>query len=287
MYQALRRTILLLAVIFSGIVSAQNRGETVWIPMQDKGFFGSKEIKLEATLYKPTTGEGPFPVVIFNHGSTGPGAIPATQTENPSGFGRYLNEKSIALLIPMRRGRGKSEGSYTERYDCSLYQSRNGIAYASEALDATIVFMRSQPWADMDKVVLAGQSRGGILSVIYAAEKPGIAKGVINFVGGWMDDRCNQYAGTDINVTLFREAGAKSKVPNLFLYSRGDSYYSDSSVQEYQVEFKKAGGDVESKLFTVDAGVNGHLLFYRFFRLWTPDTDAFLQRVGLWNGQGK
>ena len=286
MYRALRLTIFTLTVFCTGVVSAQSRGDTVWIPMKDKGFFGSKDIRLEATLYKPT-GEGPFPVVVFNHGSTGPGSIPATQTENPWGFGLYLNKKGIALLIPMRRGRGRSEGNYTEPYDCSLNQSRYGIAYASAALDATFDFLRSQPWADMDKVVLAGQSRGGILSVIYAAENPALAKGVINFSGGWMGDGCNERAGTDINATLFREAGAKSKVPNIFLYSRGDSFYTDASIEKYSVEFKMSCGDIESRIFTVDAGVNGHLLFYRYFKLWGGDTDAFLQRVGLWNGVNK
>ena len=64
-----------------------------------------------ATLYKPQ-GDGPFAVIIFNHGSTGPGVIPADRTENPSGYGAYLLKKDIALLIPMRRGRGKSEGTY-------------------------------------------------------------------------------------------------------------------------------------------------------------------------------
>jgi dienelactone hydrolase len=278
---ALRLTAVLFALGCWGSVCAQNKGETVWIPMQEKGTSTPKEIKLEATLYKPT-GDGPFPVVVFSHGSTGPGAIPATQTENPIGFGWYLNQKGIALLIPMRRGRGKSEGNYTEPYECSLQQSRYGIAYASESLDATFNFMRSQPWADMSKVVLAGQSRGGMLSVVYAAQKPSIVTGVINFVGGWMGDGCTKRAGIDINTTLFREAGAKSRAPNLFLYALGDSYYFDASLEKYPAEFNAAGGDVESKLFTVDPGANGHTLFYRFFKLWIPDVDAFLQRVGVW-----
>jgi predicted acyl esterase len=123
---------------------AQERGQTVWIPMQDKGLFGSREIKLETTVYKPE-GAGPFPVVIFNHGSTGMGALPATRTENPSGFGRNLLKKGIALIVPMRRGRGQSEGAYQEPYECSLHQVRNGIRYAMESLDAVYAYLKQQP----------------------------------------------------------------------------------------------------------------------------------------------
>src|SRR5437773_10589552 len=94
---------LLIGFFFHSEAQGQQGGETVWIPMQDKGFFSTREIKLEATLYKPQ-GDGPFAVVIFNHGSTGPRVIPVDRPENPSGYGAYLLKKSIALLIPMRRG---------------------------------------------------------------------------------------------------------------------------------------------------------------------------------------
>lgn len=279
----LRIVLLSFALLCSGIAVARDQGETVWIPMLDKGIFGNKEIRLEATLYRPD-GDGPFPVVVFNHGSTGPGKIPATQTRNPAGFGSYLEQRGIALLVPMRRGRGKSEGSYSEPYECSLHQSKSGIEYASEALDAVFVYLRAQKWADADKVALAGESRGGILSVIYAADRPRVARGVINFVGGWMGDRCNQQAGTDINATLFQEAGAQSKIPNLFLYANNDSVYSSTSIEKYPEAFRVGGGDVEFKLYTVDPGANGHLLFPRFWKVWTSDFDGFLKRIGVWDG---
>jgi dienelactone hydrolase len=276
--------ILLIAVaLCESQVMAQDRGQTVWVPMNEDSQSGAKEIKLEATLYKPA-GEGPFPVVIFNHGSTGPGAIPATQTENPWGFGTYLNQRGIALFIPMRRGRGRSEGVYAETYGCDLSSSKAGITYATAALDATFEFLRSQSWADMQRVVLAGQSRGGILATIYAAEKPGVATGVINFVGGWVGDGCTARTGIDVNSILLSEAGSKSKIPNLFLYARGDSYYSEISIEKYLKNFQQSGGEVTFRLYSVTANANGHVLFYRFFTLWIPETDMFFRRIGVWNG---
>ena len=272
---------LLIGLLFHPEAQGQNRGETVWIPMQDKGLFGTREIKLEATLYKPQ-GAGPFAVVIFNHGSTGSGAIPADRTENPSGYGAYLLKKGIALLIPMRRGRGKSEGTYHELYDCSLHQSRWGIDYAIESLDAVYSYLGRQPWADMNRILLSGTSRGGILSVVYAAERRGSAIGVLNFVGGWTPESCNFRAGTDINAVIFKEAGTKSKVPNLFLYAANDSYYGVSSIEKYPEVFREGGGSVEYKLYTLPEGVDGHSLFYRHWTSWVPDVDTFLAKLGVW-----
>ncbi len=261
---------------------AQDRGRTIWIPMQEKGLFGPSAIKLEATLYKPT-GDGPFPLVIFNHGSTGTGVIPLDKTDNPWGFGANLVKKGMALLIPMRRGRGKSEGHYREPYECTLHQSHLGIRYASESLDAVYDFLKTQPWVDTEKIILSGNSRGGILSVVYAAERSGAAIGVVNFVGGWMSDDCSSQAGVDINATLFAEAGKKAKVPHLFLYATRDSYYSISSVNNYADTFRQAGGIVDLKLYDMDVGASGHSLFYQHWRKWNRDLDAFLIKLHVWN----
>jgi dienelactone hydrolase len=261
--------------------AAQNRGQTVWIAMQDQGLSSSREINLEATLYRPQ-GNGPFPVVIFNHGSTGPGMIPLDLTENPWGFGAYLLKKDIALLIPMRRGRGKSEGAYREPYQCSLDQSRLGIRYAMESLDAVYNFLRKQPWTDLNKIVLSGVSRGGILSTIYAAERPGSAIGVLNFSGGWMSERCNFFAGMDINTELFKEAGSKSKVPNLFLYAANDSFYSVPVIKRYPDTVRAGGGEVEFKLYNLGDGVDGHRLFSMHGTEWIPEVDTFLTKLGVW-----
>jgi dienelactone hydrolase len=244
---------------------AQNRGETVWIPMQQGAANGPASIKLEGTLYKPE-GEGPFPLVIFNHGSTGKGRLPATRTENPSDLGQYLLQRNIALLIPMRRGRGKSEGEYVESYECSLEESRRGVRYAAESLDAVYAFLKSQQWVDPQRIVLAGQSRGGMLAVTYAAEKRGSAIGTVNFVGGWQSDWCVGQNGFDVNAVFFAEAGKTTSAPALFLYATRDPFYTRTHIESYADAFRKAGGKVEFKLYETDANSDGHTLFHVHWR---------------------
>lgn len=275
---------LILGVLFlcliPAVANARFKEETVWIPMVDEGVFWDSDIVLEATLYKPK-GEGPFPVVIFNHGSTGPGAIPEDLTINPWGFGEYLNNKDIALLIPMRRGRGKSGGSYSERYECSDISVKKGIEYASKSLDATFNYLNNQNWVNKEKIIISGHSRGGILSTIYVSENPKAAIGVINFSGGWTGDNCVLNDGNPANVELFETAGQKTKVPNLFIYGSNDNYYTDVSIERYAKVFKDSGGIVDFQFYPINKGSNGHAVFYEFGYLWGYTVDAFLEQQGM------
>lgn len=244
--------------------------------MPDQGAFGPRQIRLEASLYRPA-GAGPHPVVVFNHGASG-GAVPEVYTETAQVLAGFLNARGVALLAPMRRGRGHSQGVNREEPSaCTVEAARNGIVYAAGAVDATFDYLRTQPWADMNKVVLAGHSRGGILGLVYAAQRPGLTRGVINFSGGWKNDTCGE---ADINLPLFDAAGKKSQVPALFLYARGDGFYADASMQKYAQVFNAAGGRADFKLYEMK-DANGHLLFKRGLPLWERDLGKFLAEIGV------
>jgi hypothetical protein len=118
---------------------------------------GAQTWHLEATLYRPKP-TGRFPVAVFNHGSTGPGQIPVTLTLKFPIVARYFVEQGFAVLVPLRRGRGQSEGSYQESYQCG--REASGIAAAVEDLDGVFQFLREQPWADVKRIAIGGASRG-------------------------------------------------------------------------------------------------------------------------------
>lgn len=66
-----------------------------------------------------------------------------------------------------------------------------GLDYAIQSLDATYSYLLNQSWVDKNKLLLTGNSRGGILSLVYASNHPEAFAGVINFSGGWVGDVCN------------------------------------------------------------------------------------------------
>ena len=181
----------------------------------------------------------------------------------------------------MRRGRGQSGGEYRESYECALEESRRGLRYALESLDAVYAFLGTPRWVDPQRIVLAGQSRGGMLSVAYAAGNRGSAIGAINFVGGWLSDWCVGENGFDVNAVFFAEAGKTATVPALFLYATRDGFYERTRTESYADAFRKAGGTVDFMLYEMDPSSDGHMLFYSQWRRWEPDFDRFLKAIGM------
>src|SRR4029450_11007413 len=75
-------------------------GTTIRSPMAEPGP-GGGPVTLEATFYRPGT-EGPYPVVLFNHGSAGGGAVSPRMTLRSSRPARFFVERGFAVLAPMR-----------------------------------------------------------------------------------------------------------------------------------------------------------------------------------------
>src|SRR5688572_26032578 len=90
--------------------------------------------------------------------------------------------------------------------------------------------------------LIGGQSREGILPVVYAAERPAAAiRGVINFAGGWTGERCDR-SGNSFNASTFAEAGRRARLPMLWLYAQEDRSYEAAAIRRYHDAFAQAGG---------------------------------------------
>jgi len=240
-------------------------------------------VVLEAVVYKPA-GDGPFPTLVFNHGSTGAGNDPAiiAMTQVEPDIGRWFTERGWMVVFPQRRGRGKSGGLYAEglENDGSGYSIRPeislpGVDRALADIDAVVAWLGEQGDADMARLLIGGQSRGGILAVTYAGTRPKVFMGAINFVGGWMADRLP--ATREINLTIFTR-GAQTKVATLWLYADQDPFYSLEHSRSNFDAFIAAGGDGEFHTLPVQAGQNGHNAISDA-SLWSNFVDAFVRRT--------
>jgi dienelactone hydrolase len=252
------------------------QAETIAIPLTTRDAAGVPHtIQLEATLYRPAR-VGRLPLVIFKHGSTGPGVIPPSLTLRYEAQAHYFLQRGYAVLSPMRKGRGRSEGTYAEPYQCNTTAVATGVASAMEDVDGVLEFMLHQSYVDTDQLLLAGISRGGYWSVVYAGNGKyrGRLKGVINFVGGWMGDGC----GTDLNSPGYTDAAPHISFPTLWLYATGDAYYSPQAIQGYVRAYTAAGGRAQVTLYDTVPG-NGHRL-PMFVSLWKPAVDQYLAAIG-------
>ena len=197
----------------------------------------------------------------------------------PSRQAPFFVERGVVVLAPMRQGRGASDGTSAE-YEGTCAPDVLGpeLARAIEDVDAAMAYLRGQSWADPERVLVAGQSRGGILSMVYAAERPGKVRGVINFAGGWTSQRCDE-SGPGFNRETFASAGGRTRIPMLWLYAEEDRYYSAAWIRRYHQAFVQAGGVATFRLFPA-FGADGHRLVDRV-DLWKVAVDDFLRRLNL------
>jgi len=207
-----------------------------------------KPVRLEVVIDKPP-GDGPFPLLVVNHGSTGRGNNPAlfTETLSNAALAEMFVKKGYMVAFPQRRGRGRSEGLYDEGfnvdrnqgYACDPKLSLPGADRALTDIAAAVEVLRQRPDVAQQPILMAGISRGGILSIAYAGMHPREVAGVINFVGGWMGEGCPN--ASEINGTLFKLGGAFPH-PTLWLYGNHDSYYSLDHSRANFAAFQAAGG---------------------------------------------
>lgn len=231
--------------------------------------------ELQTTLFRPN-GPGPFPLLIINHGKEA--GEPRKQPRERFIFmATAFVKRGYAVLVPMRRGFAGSTGSYAD-HGCNM--TANGHAQASDVQD-TIAFARKQRWADPERIVVAGQSYGGLATIALGTrEAPGV-RGLINFAGGLRDDgeHCDWRGQL---VQAFANYGAASKIPSLWMYGVNDSLFGPELVARMHAAFERAGGSarlVEFGPFKRDA--HGLIASRDGPRIWWRDTERFLEQIGM------
>lgn len=245
---------------------------------------GDRQQTLEMAVYRPS-GKGPFPTLVFNHGSTGSGNQPEwfKLTWTSPEFAEYFTSHGWQVLFPQRRGRGQSDGLYDEGfsadrskgYSCEPERTIAGFERAVADLDEVMTHVLARPDVKLKQILIGGVSRGGILSVAYAGRRSELFVGVLNFVGGWIGDVCRQ--APVVNPALMRR-GASFKHPTLWLYGDRDPYYKLSHSRENFEAFKAAGGQGDFLEFAPTPGRNGHSL-HNEPSIWTTAVDRYLANI--------
>ena len=140
--------------------------------------FKSGQLTLVGFVFKPD-GAGPFPTVIWNHGSEKtPGAFRGLDAVADA-----FVRAGFVVVAPSRRGHDSSEGAYViDLLNAEREKSgREGRArllvllHETEQLDdqfSGIAYAKTLPFVDVNRMVVAGCSFGGIQSLL-AAERGG------------------------------------------------------------------------------------------------------------------
>jgi carboxymethylenebutenolidase len=134
----------------------------------------SGTLTLHALLWHPG-GHGPFPAVLFNHGS---GNTPENQAAQAAAVGPIFAKHGYVLLFLYRRGSGLSADQGTSAIDLMDRElaahgqdARNRLQLAlleSDQLNdalAGLAFLRALPEVDSHRIAVAGHSFGASLTL--------------------------------------------------------------------------------------------------------------------------
>lgn len=264
-------------LLLSASVRAQTGSPAASAPPHETLFYAHDGLKLEAYLYKPE-GAGPFPLVVYNHGSAVAGQ---ERDEWPAPYiARLLVPAGYAVLVPERRGYGKSEGTpFSEdigsdrgpKYIARM-QAESGDVNA--ALDYVLKHAGSS--IDAKRVAIMGWSFGGIVTTLAASGSASYAAAIVQAPGALNWDR-----SADLRQAL-TAAAAQLRIPIYCTVAENDA--STESAKTICATASTAGAKATVKVYPAFTGGRerpgnppGHALFGPAgVSLWRDDLLAFL-----------
>lgn len=241
---------------------------------------------LAITILRPR-GAGPYGVIVLNHGV--PLTVQARQQESPALLlhtAAVFAQRGYAVFMPLRRGFGATGGEFAEDAgSCGKPDYRGGERAAAADVLAAYEFARKLPYVDGSRMILSGQSAGGVASLYAAAQAPKGLVAVLAFAAGRGGNPV-QHPGVPCAAerlaTVFEELGRSVKVPVLLHYAENDLFFGPATSRSWFRRFKDAGARAEYVL-QPPFGANGHYIFSDAagIDLWLPKVERFLSRHGI------
>lgn len=245
--------------------------QVIMLPVSENG----ARLQLETTIFKPP-GNGPFPLLLMNHGKDR-GDPNLQKRDRFLAMSREFVKRGYAVAIPMRKGFSKSDGTYRD-YGCNMKD--NGQLQADD-VQAALNAIRTQPWVDAQRIVVAGQSYGGLATLAFGTRQVSGVRGLLNFAGGLRidGDTCNW---RNALVNAFADYAGKTTLPSLWFYGANDSYFDRALANRLIKAYQKAGGRAQLVAFgNFKSDAHGLVGSHDGVPIWWPETARFLQSIGM------
>jgi carboxymethylenebutenolidase len=275
MRTGLSAIVLLLAVAGSAVGQGSGMPDTVTI--------ASGTLRLRALLWRPAA-TGPFPAILFNHGSYA--NRDSLLMNEAAVLGPLFARHGYVFLLLFRRGvglsadQGTSGGELMEQGLATKGQEeRNRVQLelleGEELQEATaaVAFLRTRPEVDWNRLALVGHSFGGSLSLFLAARDTTIRAAVVfgAAAASWPQS-------PELRGRLLAAVGGVT-VPILFVHAAND--YSITPGQALAAQRQKMGKPYGLKIYATSGRTprDGHNLVYRHPATWEGDVFRFLERA--------
>lgn len=265
--------------------------------------YSSADITIPVHVFKPPKSKDnetkkSWPVVIFSHGRSNSETARAA-LKNPVNLDivRYWHTRGFVVVAAIRPGYGDSasedpedNGIRWKENSCignpDFSKTANAASYAEKAVHTWLI---TQTWADKNRLLLVGQSVGGLATVTACGQNwPGVI-GCINFAGG-AGGNPDLSPGNSCRPDRLSEVLSKSAkttiVPSLWLYSANDKFWGEEAPKVWFKAFTEtayaAGKKPKLEFFAAPAvSDNGHSLQTAGGRFWIPVVNEWLDKNGL------
>ncbi|HEX5126296.1 MAG TPA: hypothetical protein VFW00_06120, partial [Rhodocyclaceae bacterium] len=206
-------------------------------------------VDIVTLIYKPS-GTGPFPIVIFSHGRAGSDEERAKLQIPLNGHVQYWLGKGFALVAPVRIGYGQTGGPDREdsgtrwhSNTCTTKPDFDKVATnAAQSVTTVMDWLKKQSWADNRRLVLEGQSVGGMTTVkLGSMGLPGVL-GYINFAGGSggnPERSPTKSCHPEIMTETYRAYGTQTHVPSIWFYAENDQYWGPDMPSAWHAAFSE------------------------------------------------
>jgi dienelactone hydrolase len=265
---------LVVAVALAWASPIQTKGQPAKAP--ETVVVQSGGLTLRGLLWRPS-GRGPFPAVLFSHGS-GPAAYP----QKPAALGPAFVRHGYVFLYLFRRGAGLSadQGTNSEELMSRVLREKGQDArnelqlqlLETELSDVLggLAFLRGRPEVDTHRVAVAGHSFGASLTLLIA-ERDSALRAAIAFSGS----AASWEHSPQLRARLIAAVG-RTTVPIFFIQAEND--YSIAPAKELSAEMERLGKPHRIKIYPSigQTASEGHDFYYLGLSIWEPDVFAFL-----------
>jgi len=224
--------------------------------------------RLVGYVYRPT-GAGPFPAILYNHGSE-------PDPDRPQPLAKFFTANGYVFFAPHRRGRPPSGGRHERELAEQTPPPERDRAFVAELESqvddvlAGLAWLSRQPYVDPKRIVVAGHSLGGVETLLVAARETPLraALSLGAGIGGW-----------DTNPILKQrmlDAASTVTIPVLILQAENDYALPAPALGEAMA---RAGRRGRVKVYPPVGSSHreGHAGFTLSTGIWGDEALAFLR----------
>lgn len=236
----------------------------------------SGALTLRGLLWRPS-GRGPFPAVLFNHGSG-----PASDPHKPAILGAAFARHGYVFLYLFRRGAGLSADRGTNSAELMAralaekgQEGRNELQLQLLEIElsdvvAGLAFLRAHAEVDARRVAVAGHSFGGQLTLLLGERDANVRAAVVfgAAAASWEHS-------PKLQARLVAAVG-RTSAPVFFIHAAND--YSVAPGSALAAEMARLGRPHRVKIYPPigQTPAEGHDFVHVGLSTWEPDVFAFL-----------